>query len=86
MESQTLWVSFTLQKTRRDHDFMNRPKIELISQINLGWSIVYIKGLSGYNFQIILYFSSENLFVLANLVDPNEMSHYAEFHLDLYCF
>ena len=28
---------------------------------------------------------SEDLFTLANSVDPNEMQHYAAFHLGLYC-
>ena len=42
-------------------------------------------GVSGYNFQKILYFLSEDLFYLNNSVVPDEMTHYAEFHLGLHC-
>ena len=41
----------------------------------------------GYNFQKILYFFllSEGLFNLNKSVDPDEMQHYATFHLGLHC-
>ena len=41
-------------------------------------------GVPGYNFKkcIIL---SENLFTFTNSVDPDEMQHYAAFHLGLHC-
>ena len=55
-----------------------------LDTIHLGWSIVYIKGS-----QVII--SNENcisfseiVFVLANSVDPDEMLHYAAFHLGLH--
>ena len=53
--------------------------------INLGKSIVYIiyvhQGVTGYYFQIILYFFSVKiLYVLANSVDPDEMLHSVAFH------
>ena len=38
---------------------------------------------TGYNFQIELYFS-KNIFVLADSVDPDEMSHDATFHMGLH--
>ena len=55
-------------------------------RINMGLSIVYIEGL-----QIII--SKENcvfllliiIFVLANSVYPDEMLHYAAFHLGFCC-
>ena len=40
--------------------------------------------MSGYNFQKILYFLSEDLFYLYS-VDPDEMQHYATFHQGLHC-
>ena len=52
---------------------------------NLGWSIVYIEGS-----QVIIYQKScisffVDSFVLVKSVDPDEMPHYAGFHLDLHC-
>ena len=45
-----------------------------------GWSIVYIEWL-----QFILVFHSLKIaFVLANSVDPDEMSHDAAFHLGIH--
>ena len=38
--------------------------------------------MSGYNFEIIVYFMSED-FSYLNSVDPVEMPHYAAFHLGL---
>ena len=54
------------------------------SVIKWEWPIVYINGVTDYNFQIKLHFS-EIVFVLANSVDPDEMLHYAAFHLGLHC-
>ena len=34
---------------------------------------------------IIEFLSLKIVFVLANSVDPDEMLHYAAFHLDLHC-
>ena len=40
----------------------------------------------GYNFQIkIVFLSLKIVFVFANGVDPDEMPHYAAFHLGLHC-
>ena len=50
-------------------------------QISCRWSIVY-KGVTGYNFQTKLYYS-EIMYVLANSVEPDEMSHYVAFYLGL---
>ena len=36
-----------------------------------------------YNFQNILYMS-EDVFTFTNTVDPDEMQHYAAFHLGLH--
>ena len=42
-------------------------------------------GMSGYNFQKILYFLFVKIFfTFTNSVDPNEMQYYAAFHLDLH--
>ena len=38
--------------------------------------------MSGYNFYIFL---SEDLFTFTNSADPDEMQHYAAFHLVLLC-
>ena len=45
---------------------------------------VYI-GIPGHNFFKYLNFLSEDLFKLTHSVDPNEMPHYAAFHLGLHC-
>ena len=43
-------------------------------------------GVSGYHFQKILYFFClKIIFTLTNSVDPDEMQHYAAFHLGLHC-
>ena len=44
------------------------------------------RGVTGYNFQQkSIFFSLKIVFVLANSVDPDEMPHYAAFHLGLHC-
>ena len=51
-----------------------------------GWSIVYIE-VTGYNLHQISYFflyRSILSFKLANSADPDEMPHYAAFHLGLH--
>ena len=54
--------------------------------IKSGWSIVYMEGLqfmiSKKNF---VFHSLKIDFVLANSADPDEMPHYAAFHLGLHC-
>ena len=39
----------------------------------------------GYNFKKLLYFLPEDIFTFTNSVDPDEMQHYAAFHLGLHC-
>ena len=41
------------------------------------------QGVTGYDFKI--FFSLKIAFVLANSVDPDEMSHYTAFHVGLHC-
>ena len=50
--------------------------------INLGWSIVYIEG-SKIIIPNKIVLLSPNVFDLANSVDPDEMLHFAAFHLGL---
>ena len=53
--------------------------------INFGWPTVYI-GVTGYNFQIkIAFLFLKIIFALANGAEPDEMPHYAAFHLGLHC-
>ena len=42
-------------------------------------------GVSGYNFQKIVFFYLQIFFTFTNSVDPDEMQHYAAFHLGLHC-
>ena len=43
-------------------------------------------GVSGYNFQKkIVFFWLKVFFTFSNNVDPNEMQHYASFHLGPHC-
>ena len=55
--------------------------------VNSGWSLnVYIDGATGYNFQKNIVLNSLKIdIVLANSADPDEMPHYAAFHLGLLC-
>ena len=46
---------------------------------------VYCEGSKVIISKIKLYFLSEGRFVLAFSVDPDEIPHYAAFHLGLYC-
>ena len=64
--------------------FSIKQHIILIS----GWSIVYIEGSKDVISKKILYFFPDLKigFVLANVVDPDEMPHNAEFHLGPHCF
>ena len=54
--------------------------------VKSGWSIVYIKGsqviISKKN---MIFLSLKIDLVLANSADPDEMPHYAAFHLGLHC-
>ena len=50
-----------------------------IDTINMGLSIVYICTLR------VVFLSLLVVFILGNSVDPDEMQHYAAFHLGLHC-
>ena len=50
--------------------------------INTGWSIVLV-FIEGSQIRIV-FLSLKNGFVLANSVGPDEMPHYAAFHLCLH--
>ena len=53
--------------------------------IESGWPIVYIEVSQATIFKKILFHSLKINFVLANSADPDEMPHYAAFHLGLCC-
>ena len=42
-------------------------------------------GVSGYKFKNIVFFCLKIFFAFSNRVDPDEMQHYAVFHLGLHC-
>ena len=52
--------------------------------INLGKSIVHILGCKVI-LKNIVFFCLNIVLTFKNSVDPNEMQHYAEFHLFLHC-
>ena len=56
-----------------------------IDVISLEWSIVYFKGSQVSISNKICSLFPEDHFILASSVDPDEMSHYAVFNLDLLC-
>ena len=43
------------------------------------------QGVSGHSFQKILCFCLKIFFTFTNSADPDEMQHYAAFHLGLHC-
>ena len=53
--------------------------------IKSGWAIVYIEASHVENFKNIAFLSLKIDFVFANSADPDEMQHYAAFHLGLHC-
>ena len=53
--------------------------------VRSGWSIVYIEGSHVIISKIMVFLSLKIDFVLANNADPDEMPHYAAFHLGLHC-
>ena len=55
-----------------------------LDTVKTGWSIVHIKG-SQVIISKIYCISLKIGFVSANSEDPDEMLHYAAFHLDLHC-
>ena len=60
-------------------EFSIKPHI-----IQEGWSILYIEG-SQVVIKKNVFLSLTIDFVLANNADPDEMLHYAAFHLGLHC-
>ena len=50
-----------------------------------GWSIVYIEGSPVLIFFLNVLISLKIDFVFANSANPDEMPHYAAFHLGLHC-
>ena len=51
----------------------------------MGWFIVYIKGSQVRLFHVLDVLQSLKIaFVIANSADPDEMLHYAAFHLGLH--
>ena len=53
--------------------------------MHLGWSIVDIEESQVIYLKNIVFLSLTIDFVLANSADPDEMSHYAPFHLGHRC-
>ena len=59
-----------------------------IDTINMGLPIVYIEGVSGRIFKIMMcvcLYALKVVLTLENSADPDEMQHYAAFHLGLHC-
>ena len=56
-----------------------------LHSIKSGWFIVYIKESQVIISKNIVFLSLKIDSVLANSADPNEMPHYAAFHLGLHC-
>ena len=42
-------------------------------------------GVLGYNYKNVIFFCLKIFFTFTNSVDPDEMQHYAAFHLGLHC-
>ena len=53
--------------------------------IRMGVSIMYFKGSQDSISQLWCISVPENCFTVTNSVDPDEMPHYAAFHLGLHC-
>ena len=57
-----------------------------IDTISMGLSILYFKGSQVEFFlNYSVFLSLKVVLILANSVDPDEMQHYAAFHLGLHC-
>ena len=57
-----------------------------VLQHPLVWIMCRYQGITGYSFQIKLYFFSLKIvFVLAKFIDHDEVLHYVPFHLGLRC-
>ena len=62
---------------------MDSPK--QIKAIRMGLSIIYFKGSQVIISQILCISVIDVVLILANSEDPDEMQHYAAFHLGLHC-
>ena len=51
----------------------------------MGWPIAHIEGCQIIIFKYIVFFCLKISFKFTNSVDPDEMQHYAAFHLGLHC-
>ena len=51
--------------------------------LSMGLSILYFKGSHVYYFNYNAFQSLNVVFILVNSADPDEMQHYASFHLGL---
>ena len=56
-----------------------------IDTLGMGLSIVYIKGSQVEFSNVCVFRSLKVVIILANRVDPDEIQHYAAFHLGLHC-
>ena len=56
-----------------------------LHSIKSGWSIAYIEGSHDIISQKVCISFPKTVLVLANCADPDEMQHYAAFHLGLHC-
>ena len=57
----------------------------MFDSVMSGWCIVYIEGLQVIVSKKIIFLSQKIHFVSANSADPDEIMHYAAFHLGLHC-
>ena len=57
----------------------------LIDTISMGLPIVYFKGLQVEFLNYDAFLSLKVVLILANSADPDEMQHYAAFHLGPHC-
>ena len=57
----------------------------LIDTISMGLPIVYFKGSQEEFLNYDVFMSLKVVLILANSTDPDEMQHYAAFHLGLHC-
>ena len=58
----------------------------LLVWYNKHWTVhcTYL-GVSGYSLKKIVFFCLKIFFTFTNSADPDEMQHYAAFHLGLHC-
>ena len=56
-----------------------------IDKINMGLPIVFFKGSQVKFSKCDVFLSVRVVLILANSADPDQMQHYAAFHLGLHC-